>query len=415
MQEPKVTEYTNVHVDKSLENNVIIKTSVNVYRSDPKPNEKFSKQHQIMLLEKDSAETEKDSASNAQQENKDIIIAELKSIEKVSDNLKNAAVNSTNNNEVQNEASNLDEKKSLEHSEENALETKENLAYGSIKGNGDSTKKIDQEAENFNISVEQEVKTENSTPASKRIKEEGNVRIERHKVHVMEHNLVVSGISVKEKKERTIVSAEDIHGNKIADGKPIKTIIVHTRAIGDRKYSMKETQDTDGKAIDSNVVTELSDIEIKKFEEDWKDYWIPTITDEQIESGEFEKELKELEDKKITENITIQQSEQQGKLESTERETLSDSLHAASQKYEEVIQVDQAFETQIDESLDMEDTEETAIESFVKAHPLKVFYFGMAMLVIALMVFQCCFLPEYPPCSWFKCILECIEEANVTN
>merc|ERR1712136_545625 len=242
------------------------------------------------------------------------------------------------------------------------------------------------EAENVNISVEQEAKAKKSTPASEKIKEVGNVRIERHKVQVMEHNLVVSGISVSEKKERTIVSAEDIHGNNIADGKPIKTIIVHTRAIGDRKYSMKETQDIDGKAIDSNVDTAMSDAEIKKFEEDWKDYWIPSITDEQIESVP----------------------------QKTEIETLPDSKHADSLKYEETVVTDQAFETQIDESLDMEDIEETAIESFVKEHPLKVFYFGMAMLVIALMVFQCCFLPEYPPCSWFKCILECIEEANVT-
>jgi len=129
--------------------------------------------------------------------------------------------------------------------------------------------------------------------------------------------------------------------------------------------------------------------------------------------------LKELEDKKITENVTIQQSEEQGKLESIENETLADSLypdflHVASQTYEEVVQVDQAFEAPIEEFLDMEEIEETAIESFVKEHPLKVFSFGMAMLVIALMVFKCCFLPEYPPCSWFKCILECIEEANMT-
>merc|ERR1712001_330775 len=27
--------------------------------------------------------------------------------------------------------------------------------------------------------------------------------------------------------------------------------------------------------------------EVKQFEEDWKLYWIPTITDEQIESGRF--------------------------------------------------------------------------------------------------------------------------------
>merc|ERR1711936_543561 len=54
----------------------------------------------------------------------------------------------------------------------------------------------------------------------------------------------------------------------------------------------------------------MSDTEIKRFEEDWKDYWIPTITDEQIESGEFERELKEHELKESNENVTIKESEE---------------------------------------------------------------------------------------------------------
>jgi len=62
--------------------------------------------------------------------------------------------------------------------------------------------------------------------------------------------------------------------------------------------------------------------------------------------------------------------------------------------------------------VDEQEVEETPIEVFVKNHPLKVFYFGVTMLIIAILVFQCCFLPEYPPCSWFKCILECIEKAS---
>merc|ERR1712135_181946 len=220
---------------------------------------------------------------------------------------------------------------------------KENLTNGSIQGSG-----------NVNISVEQEAKAEKSTPASEKIKEVGNVRIERHKVHVMEHNLVVSGISVSEKKERTIVTAEDIHGNNIADGKPIKTIIVHTRAIGDRKYSMKETQDTDGKAIDSNVDTAMSDMEIKKFEEDWKDYWIPTITDEQIESGEFEKGLKELEDNEPTENIIIENSEaKEVQVESAER-VMSPNDSNSTREKDDFASVGQEADTQVCESYDTE-------------------------------------------------------------
>ena len=240
----------------------------------------------------------------------------------------------------------------------------------------------------------------------------GNIRIENHKIHVIEHNLVVSGVNVSERKERVVVTCEDIHGNTISDGKPIRTMIVHTRTIGDRKYAMKETQDVDGKITDTKVLTEMSDIEIKKFEEDWKVYWIPTITDAQIESGEFEKELKKLEDNEPTENIIIENSEaKEVQVESAER-VMSPNDSNSTRVKDDFTSVGQEAETQVCESYDTEVIEVNAIEAIVKAHPLKVFYFCLAMFVIALMVFKCCFLPDCPPCSWFKCILKCIEEAN---
>jgi len=263
------------------------------------------------------------------------------------------------------------------------------------------------------IAAIEQVETNDASTRSKSLKGVDNVRIEKHKVHVMNHDLVVSGVNVSEKKERIIVTVEDINGNPIAEGKPIKTVIIHTRNIGERKYSMKETQDIDGKTTDSKVITEMSDTEIKKFEEDWKDYWIPSITDEQIESGEFEKELKELELKESTENVIVKKSEgKEVKMESIERALAPEDLEISTQKSEKSIVVEATEVEQIDESIRMEEIEESGIENFVKEHPLKVFYFGVAMLIIALMVFQCCFLPEYPPCTWFKCILECIEQAN---
>merc|ERR1712025_499633 len=99
---------------------------------------------------------------------------------------------------------------------------------------------------------------------SKSLKRLNNVRIERHKVHVMDHNLILSGVSVCERKEKTIVTVEDINGNQIADGNPIKTTFVHTRSIGERKYAMKETKDINGKVTDSKVIPEMSDAEIRK-------------------------------------------------------------------------------------------------------------------------------------------------------
>merc|ERR1712165_403929 len=76
----------------------------------------------------------------------------------------------------------------------------------------------------------------------------GSARIEKHKVHVMEHNLVVSGVKVSEKKERITVTLEDINGNALEDGKPIKTIVTHSRTIGDRKYLMQNILHTNGES-----------------------------------------------------------------------------------------------------------------------------------------------------------------------
>jgi len=175
-----------------------------------------------------------------------------------------------------------------------------------INGNGDAN---EIQIDDLNTSKQNAVEIKNPTINSKFQKRLDNARIEKHKAHVMDHNLVVSGVNVSERKERTLVTVEDIKGNKIAEGNPIKTIIVHTRSIGERKYAMKETKDINGKVTDSKVVTEMSDEDIKKFEEDWKDYWIPTITDEQIESGEFENELNALKEKEPIESVKINMSE----------------------------------------------------------------------------------------------------------
>merc|ERR1712198_773917 len=206
----------------------------------------------------------------------------------------------------------------------------------------------------------------------------GNIRIENHEIHVIEHNLVVSGVNVSERKERVVVTCEGIHGNTISDGKPIRTMIVHTRTIGDRKYAMKETQDVDGKITDSKVLTEMSDIEIKKFEEDCKDYWIPKLIDAQIESGEFEKELKKLEDNEPTENIIIENSEaKEVQVESAER-VMSPNDSNSTREKDDYTSVGQEAETQVCESYDTEVIEVNAIEAIEKAPPLNVFFFCLA-------------------------------------
>merc|ERR1712179_658071 len=286
MHEPKIIEYTNVHVDDTLANNVSIKTSVNVYSNKLNTKERSQKLHQILPIEKDFAENTSP-VSDILEENKDSLGSNTKSEKNESDNQKSKVI--LDNNQV--------------------MAKKEALSEDPMNGNGDANAVASQQDEKMGIAEKDQTQTNNASKRSKSLKGVDNVRIEKHKVHVMNHNLVVSGVSVSEKKEKIIVTVEDINCNPIADGKPIKTVIIHTRSIGERKYAMKETQAIDGKTTESKVITEMSDIEIKKFEEDWKDYWIPTITDEQIESGEFEKELKELEFKESAENVIVKNFE----------------------------------------------------------------------------------------------------------
>lgn len=46
----------------------------------------------------------------------------------------------------------------------------------------------------------------------------------------------------------------------------------------------------------------MCNIEMERLEDEWNEYWIPTIIDAEVESGDFEKELKSL---KIKSQIKI--------------------------------------------------------------------------------------------------------------
>jgi len=257
--------------------------------------------------------------------------------------------------------------------------------------------------------------------ATELLKEATTIKIERHKVHVMEHNLVVSGVKVCEKKESIAVTQEDFNQEIASGSKPLRTIVIHSRSIDDRKYSMEEVKDIDGNIIENKAITEMSDDEIKKFEEDWKDFWIPTISDEQIESGEFQNELQEIDIKKAMKNVSSNNSEKQkiqvDQADEVYQDTQNDEVSMQDMKAaggetiisepKEVAQSlrSNGLEDEISHGEELLEVLDSPIEEFVKDHPLQVFYFGVAMLVIAILVLQCCFLPEYPPCTWFKCIL----------
>jgi len=297
------------------------------------------------------------------------------------------------------------------------------------------------------------------------------LRVEKHKVHVITHDLVVSGIKVSKKKKKITVTQEELDGNPLADGKPIKTITEHSKTIEDRTYTIRKVRNIDGKITDYQVNlnfetpnSSMSDFcgpvnldnyaiieeviggeihfhilsgentaRVKKFEEDWNAYWIPTITNEQIESGEFQKVIQETRENELSEKITFKETEGQesdiedvnGAFEVTVTNSQmcpsmevaalpTSSVHEITTKSEEnfVFFEDVGItEKQNSVNAEQEVIGDSPIETFVKDHPLEVFYFGITMLLMAIIVFQCCFLPEYPACNWFNCILECMKNA----
>ncbi len=96
--------------------------------------------------------------------------------------------------------------------------------------------------------------------------------VDSHKVVLMEHELVVDGVTLRETKEMSTVHSDS--------GGPDQVILVHTRMIGDRAYQIRETKQND-QVIDATVNTTMSENEVQQFEADWKKMWNPAISDTQ--------------------------------------------------------------------------------------------------------------------------------------
>jgi len=201
-----------------------------------------------------------------------------------------------------------------------------------------------------------------------------------------------------ERKEKTQVFLIDIKSNE-QEGVLIKDILIHTRSIDERIYSSKTITGADGKLIDFQVDTKMTDSEVKQFELDWIKFWIPKISDEEIEAARNVSLYEANGDK-----VTIQEIKEE-KVEVEAFENLSSQSDSR-----EGYQFESQFAT-VDENYQVED----GITKFVRTYPLTIFYIGASAFVLALFIAQCCFLPEYPPCSWKKCILECMDEASLED
>ena len=89
-----------------------------------------------------------------------------------------------------------------------------------------------------------------------------------HHSIVSEHELMVAGIVLREKKEM-IKTSDDSDG--------VKTDLVHIRYIGDEDY-LKVTQSfKNGELEDEKIDSNLSDEDIENFKKQWENEWHPTL------------------------------------------------------------------------------------------------------------------------------------------
>jgi len=94
-----------------------------------------------------------------------------------------------------------------------------------------------------------------------------------NKVILMEHELAIDGVTLKETKEMFTE-----HSSNTGDKDQVT--LVHTRMIGNRAYQVRETKEDD-RVVDTVVNTTMSEEEVETFEKEWKEKWQPAISDTQ--------------------------------------------------------------------------------------------------------------------------------------
>ena len=89
-----------------------------------------------------------------------------------------------------------------------------------------------------------------------------------HRSVLLDHEMVVDGVVLRERKELNNVADDE--------GNQQKSVLIHTRFIGDKKYEVQQVAVGDD-IVEENVATDLSDEDIGKFKEEWEEKWKPSI------------------------------------------------------------------------------------------------------------------------------------------
>ena len=89
-----------------------------------------------------------------------------------------------------------------------------------------------------------------------------------HRSVLLDHEMVVDGVVLRERKELNNITDEE--------GNQEKSVLIHTRYIGDKKYEVQQVA-SEGDIVEETVETDLPDEEIGKFKEEWEEKWKPSL------------------------------------------------------------------------------------------------------------------------------------------
>lgn len=93
--------------------------------------------------------------------------------------------------------------------------------------------------------------------------------IENHDDVTMKHELRVNGHHLIEKKQITWIHDKTLR-------------LVYNRSIDDKSYIFTSFHNGEENAPEMQIETDMTEDEVKKFEEDWANLWDPDITNNEI-------------------------------------------------------------------------------------------------------------------------------------
>ena len=111
-----------------------------------------------------------------------------------------------------------------------------------------------------------------------------NQHQEKQIVETTEQELRVDGHHLIDKKQKSFIDANEI-GRQIfqsdfsSDMMFFETkLVVHIRTIDDKSYKVTEMVTGDDEALERQVETDMTEDEVKQFEEDWTNLWNRKLT-----------------------------------------------------------------------------------------------------------------------------------------